>query len=153
MVIYICQRYSLSLSHPLLSPLCQSSLLYLSLYSYPANRFISTIFSRFHIYALIYNIYLFSFWFTSLHNNRLWVHPPHSDWLKLIPFYGWVIFRCVYAPWLLYPFIRRQASRLLPVPAAVNSAAMNTGLFQWCFSWSLLSCGTVGSCGRFTFSF
>ena len=54
-VVYICQCYFLTLSQllPLLWP--QVCSLYLRLYSCPANRFISTIFSRFHIYALIYD--------------------------------------------------------------------------------------------------
>ena len=37
----------------------------------------------------------FSFWPTSLYNS-LWVHPPHKNWLKFVPFYGWVTFHCIY---------------------------------------------------------
>ena len=45
MVMYICQCYSLSLSHPLLPLLCpEVHSLYLHLYSCLANRFMSTIF-------------------------------------------------------------------------------------------------------------
>ena len=44
-------------SHPLLPLLCsQVYFLHLHLHSFPENRFIITIFYRFHIYALIYNI-------------------------------------------------------------------------------------------------
>ena len=61
MVIYICQCYCLSFPHSLLPLLCpQVHSLHLCLYSCSANRFISTIFlpfSRFHLYALIYDIY------------------------------------------------------------------------------------------------
>ena len=49
--------------------------------------------------------------------NRLWVHPPHWNWLKCVPFYGWVIFHCIYVPQLLYPFICRWTSRLFPCPS------------------------------------
>ena len=39
MVVYICQRYSLNSSHPLLPPLCpQVPSLCLRLYSRPANK-------------------------------------------------------------------------------------------------------------------
>ena len=45
MVVYICQCYSLSSSHPLLPLLCpEVHSLYLHLYSCPANRFTSTIY-------------------------------------------------------------------------------------------------------------
>ena len=69
-VVYFCQCYSLNLSHPLLLPLCpQVHSLFLHLYSCPENRFISTIFSRFHMYVLV-NIFSFffslSFWFVHI---------------------------------------------------------------------------------------
>ena len=45
MVVYICQCYSLSFSRPLIPHLCSHvGSLHLYLYSYPAKRFISTIF-------------------------------------------------------------------------------------------------------------
>jgi len=45
MIVYICQCYSLNLSHPLFPSLCpQVHSIHLHLYSCPANRFISTIF-------------------------------------------------------------------------------------------------------------
>ena len=45
MIVYLRQCYPLNLSHPLLLPLCpQVCPLHLNLCSYPANRFISTIF-------------------------------------------------------------------------------------------------------------
>ena len=57
-------------------------------------------------------IFLFLTHFTLY--NRFRFHPPHQNWLKCILFYGWVIFHCVYTPQLLYPFIFRWTSRLLP---------------------------------------
>ena len=45
--------------------------------------------------------------------DHLWVHPCCCKWHYLILFYGWVIFHCVYTPYLLYPFICRLAYRLL----------------------------------------
>ena len=50
MELNICQCYSLNSTHPLLNPLCpQIYSLHLCLYFYPENRFIGTIFSRFHM--------------------------------------------------------------------------------------------------------
>ena len=52
-------------------------------------------------------------WVISLHRwpkynftlyNRFQVHPSHQNWLTCVPFYGWVIFHCVYVPFL-YLFI------------------------------------------------
>ena len=51
------QCYFLNSSYPLLPPLCPHLCsLHLHLYFFPANLFISNIFSGFHIYALIYDI-------------------------------------------------------------------------------------------------
>ena len=59
--VYICRCYSLSSSHPLLSPLCpQVHSLWFHLYSCPTNRFICAFFSRFHIYALMSRLNLIS---------------------------------------------------------------------------------------------
>jgi len=56
-VLFMSQCYSLNSSRPLLPPPSpQVCSLALCLYSCPTNRFISTIFSRFHIYALIYDV-------------------------------------------------------------------------------------------------
>ena len=55
--VCVCHCYSLSLFQLLLlHPRSQVHSLYLCLCSCPANRFISNIFSRFHICVLIYNI-------------------------------------------------------------------------------------------------
>ena len=76
-MICICQCYFLSSSCPLLPLLCpQVSSLHLSLCSFPTNRFINT-FSRFHIYALIYDIH-FSLTDFTLY-NQLWVHSAHYN--------------------------------------------------------------------------
>ena len=79
----------------------------------PANKFFSTIFldSIYMHYNMVF-IFLFLAHFTLY--NMFQVHPPHRNWLKCIPFYGRVIFHCVYVPQLLYPFICRWTSRLLP---------------------------------------
>ena len=57
----------------------------LQLYSCPANRLISTIFSRFHVCALIYDI-CFSLSYLTLY-DKLYVHPHHYNRLSLVPFY------------------------------------------------------------------
>ena len=59
-------------------------------------------FSRFHIYALIYNISFSLSYFTL--NNRLQVHPPRYSWLKFVPLCGWVIFHCICVLLLLSSF-------------------------------------------------
>ena len=40
-------------------------------------------------------------------------HPPPYNWLKFITFYGWLIFHCIYASHLSYPFFSWWTSRLL----------------------------------------
>ena len=54
MVIYMFQCSSLKSSHPLILPLCPKSVLYICV-SFAALQYYL---SRFHIYALIYHIYL-----------------------------------------------------------------------------------------------
>ena len=80
-------------SHPLLPPLCpQVCSLFLHLCSCPASRFISTSFSRFHIYALIYDICfsLYDLLNSVLTGSRL-IHLTRTDsdsfllWLSNIP--------------------------------------------------------------------
>ena len=57
MIVYLCQYHIFNLSYPPLPLLClQVHSLHLHLHFSPVNRFISTIFSGFHIYALIYDI-------------------------------------------------------------------------------------------------
>ena len=55
----------------------------------------------------------FSFWLTSL----CIIGSRFKNWLKCIPFYGWVIFHCVYVPPLLFPFICWWMSKLFPCPS------------------------------------
>ena len=71
-------------------------------------------FSRFHIYALIYDI-CFSL-FDLLHS--IWQSLGPSTSLQMTQFLSllWLIFHCIYVPHLLYPFVYRWALRLLPWP-------------------------------------
>ena len=101
MVLYICQWYSLNSSHLLLPPLCPKSVLYVHV-SIPALQIGSSVhFSRFHLYALKYEVFFFS-WFTSLSvtGSRV-THLTRTDSNEFL-FYGWVIFHCIYVPQLLY---------------------------------------------------
>ena len=68
MVVCICQCYSLNSSHALLSPLCpQVCSLRLRLHSFPANRFISTVFlDSIHMLMHIYIQAMFVFLFLTL---------------------------------------------------------------------------------------
>ena len=65
-----------------------------------ANRFICTIFSRFHIYVLVYDVFLFLTYFTLY--ARLYVRLRLYKWSNFIPFNGWIKFHCIYAPhWVM----------------------------------------------------
>ena len=74
------------------------------LYACTANRFITIIFlGSIYIYVCVniqYLFFLFLTYFTLY--NRIWIHSPHFDLLKLFLFYGWTIFHCIYVPQLLY---------------------------------------------------
>ena len=80
-----------------------------------ANKFICIIFldSTYKRYYMIF-IFLFLTYFTLY--DSFWVHPRLCRWHYFIPFYGWVIFHCIYVPPLLYPFLCRWTLRLLPCP-------------------------------------
>ena len=60
-------------------------------------------FSRFHIYALIYDIY-FSL-SDLLHSVWQSLDPSTSLQITQFRFFLWLIFHCIYVPHLLYPFI------------------------------------------------
>ena len=85
--------------HPTLSPVCpQVCSLYLHLHSFPADRFMNNIFSRFHIYALIYNI-CFSLSDFTLYNRLLGssaslelIQICSFLWLSNVPLYTYTIF-------------------------------------------------------------
>ena len=105
MILYMFQCHSPKSSHPL--PLPQSphilSLLLSRIQGYHCHL------SKFHIYALVYCIGVFSFWVASC-------CIIGSSFIHLIRTDGWVILHCVYVPQLSYPFFCWWASRLLPCP-------------------------------------
>ena len=73
----------------------------LHLHSCPENRLISTIFSRFYIYELIYAICICLSDFL----HYVWQALALSTSLQLTqmyPFYGWVLVHCIHVPHLLY---------------------------------------------------
>ena len=114
MIIYMFQCYPLKSSYPRLLPqsleVCS---LYLCLFCWLAYRVIVTMFLN-SIYMLQYTVLVFFFLTYFTLYNRLQFHPPHYNWFKCILFNIWVIFHCVYAPQLFYPFICWWTSRLLP---------------------------------------
>ena len=86
-------------------------------------------FSRFHKYPWIYICSSLSDF--TLYNS-LWVHPLHTTDSNL--FLLWLIVHCIYVAHL-HPFICWWASRSLPCPGYVSSAALNIGvLFELWFS-------------------
>ena len=125
MVMYMFQWYCLNSSHALHHPLGpQVCSLCLHLHCCPANRFFSSIFldpihththTYIYIYALI-TVLFFSFWLISLCIiGSSFIHLIRMDSNVFILMAG-VIFLCTYVP-LLYPFICRWTSRLLPRPS------------------------------------
>ena len=96
---------SLSSSHHLLPLLCpQVGFVSLCLYSRPTNRFINTIFSKFHISVIICDICfslsdLFHSGWQAL-GSPTSLQVAHFSFL----FYGCVIFHCTHVPHLLCPF-------------------------------------------------
>ena len=149
------QCYSLESSHPLLPPNCvQKSVLYVCLLCCPASRVISTVFLVLDsIYMHEYVIFVFLFLTYFPLYNRLWVHPPHWNWFKYIPFYSWVIFHCVYVPQLLYPFICWWLAKLLPWPSASVSIGVHVSFSIMVSSGYMSSRGIAGSYGSFIPSF
>ena len=76
---------------------------------------------------------------------------------NFVSFYGWVIFRCIYVPHSLYPFICQQTLSLLPCPGYCKESCnehFGTWLF-WImvFSGYMPSSGIAGSYGSSIFSF
>ena len=90
----------------------------------------------------------------------IWYSLGHScccEWHYFVLFYGWVIFRCIYVPHLLYPFLCRWTFRLLPCPGYCNNAAMNIGMhvsfWTMFFSVYMPRSGIARSYGSSIFSF
>ena len=108
---------SLNSSLPLLPPLCpQVCFLCLCLLCCPADKFISTILLDPHICISIQYLF-FSFWLTSLYAiGSRFIYLIRTD-SNVFLLYGAVIFHCIYALQLLYPFICWWTSRLLPCPS------------------------------------
>ena len=99
--------------------------------SFKANKlFVLVSFQKFQtiiFFFAIYNKKFFSF------NLLVYIFPitnaAFPSFLVIIKLnYGWEIFHCVYIPQLLYPFIYRWTSRLLPCSSYLNNAAVNNGI-------------------------
>ena len=123
MIVYICQCYFLNSSCPLLPPL-YPQVHSLRLHSFPANRFISAIFLdsiniREYIFVLLFLTSLCITASEFIHFTQL---------TQICSFYDWLIVHCIYVPHLLHPFICWWASRSLPCPGYVSSAAVNIGV-------------------------
>lgn len=92
-------------------------------------------------------------------HNTLKVHPCCHKWPDFIISYCWVVFHCVYIPYLLYPFIPSWASRLLPSLGYCEqccSEHRGPSIFTHvCFQvlWIKPSSGIAGSYGRSILNF
>ena len=70
------------------------------------------------------------------------VHPSLYNWLRFIPFYGWVVFHCMYVLHLLYPFICQWTFRLLPWPGYCQQSSGHWGACissNYGFLWTWVS--------------
>ena len=79
-----------------------------SIYSFPLVR-CSCLLSAGVLHALLKCLKVYSW---CIHEERCTPCPPTpllSYSLKFIPFYGWAVLHCIYAPQLLYPFICQTA--------------------------------------------
>ena len=94
---------------------------------------------EYKILTLIYDVFLY---FHSI--NRLWVHPYHYKWPSFAPFYGQVIFHCIYVLHLIHLSVSGHIgySHLLDI---VNSAVLNMGCI-W-IAWALKQEETSASQG------
>ena len=69
-------------------------------------------------------------------------------WHYPIPFRGWVIFHCVYAPHPLYLFIRWWTSRLFPCPGCCeNGCSEHWGALNAAFLVLFSCCGSIWNAG------
>jgi len=98
-VVYVSMLLSRFISHSLY-PVVSISLFSMSASLLLPYKYVHQYhFSRFHIYALIYDVFLFSTYFTSITDSS----RTDSD----SSFYGWIICHCINicAPHLLYPLL------------------------------------------------
>ena len=104
------------------------------------HRFICTIFSGFHTETILYKVFFFSFWLTSL-CMTISVSTYICKWHNFVPLCGWIIFRCIYVPHPLYAFLCWWTFRLLPRPDCCRSCCsgrwgarvfLNYGFLQVC---------------------
>ena len=147
MVVCMFPYYPLSLCHPLLLPLCPQ-VCSLCLVSISALQIGSSAPSFSIPYTCVYMQYLsLFFWLTSLFR---FIYLIRTDWNEVCFFFNsWLIFSCIYVPWLCYPFICWWTSRLLHVLAIVKSVTANIGVHvslsvmsrayvQWWDCWVIL---------------
>jgi len=113
-------------------------------------------FSTSDIYLLMYNV---CFSLSDFLQSVWQILGPFTS-LQMTLFHscsGWVVFHCMYAPHLLYPFICHWTFRLFPCPGYCKSAATNTGVHVsfWImvFSRYMSSSGIAGSYGSYMFSY
>ena len=128
-IVYTCRCYFLHSPHSPLPLVCaQVCSLYLHLLSFPANRFINTTFSRFHVYVLTYAVcFSLSDLLHSVITGSRFIHLSRTDsnlsFFLIVKWYS-TVYTC-------HLFIHSSLHCYLvcvPVQATVNSAAMNTGL-------------------------
>ena len=81
--------------YPYICSLC------LCLYFCFANKIIYTIFLD-STYLRYYTIFAFLFLTYFTLYDTLYVHPHLYKWPNFVPFYGWVIFHCMYVPHLFF---------------------------------------------------
>ena len=116
-VVYICRCNSHFAPAPLYHPMSSSPFsVYLFIPALPLDSSVLFYFIlfRFHIYALAYGI-----WFSLsdlFHSVWQTLSPSTSLQITHFHFFLWLIFHCIYVPYLLYPFICWWTYRLVPCP-------------------------------------
>ena len=85
--------------------------LYICAFLYDLNFFLIWSYTLVFLLVALW-VFLLSLCFF-MFKNHLQVHPHDYKWPNFVPFYGWVIFHCIYVSHFLYPFICRYTFRLL----------------------------------------
>ena len=93
-------------------------------------------------YMRQYTIFVFLFLTYFTLYDCLYVHPHLYKWPNFVPFYGWVVFHCIYVPILNHSQLRSElwsASKSHPVIGGEDSSTKSwekaTGLMGKVFPW------------------
>ena len=99
----------------------------------------------------------FSFWLTSLSMIISSCIQVAANGIITFFFYGWVVFRCIWIPYLLYPFVCQWTFMLFPCFGYCGYCCYEHGVqvYFWIkvLSWYIPRVGVAGSYTNSNFSF